>query len=467
MRKHPDPNAWNANGAHVGAPADMPHRFIAQHVASVLYQNTVVDNPRFGWDTVQSEEEFWHNSRKLMLNEVQLPDFTLTDWFPRAPGVFWSGRAFGVRAHVWSTEERWDNELGEYYSPLAKGDLIEDGGLGTIRLLPRKIDGEECWFATALKGLECHAGIPLMIPDRLLRRSGAKWGDRISLVGRVRFLHETGLQDTAASIHHARPLIVFVEHIERVHVRSSHADIVITPVALFDTLDESQVKYRYGRAGYAFVQCIAGSDPELNTATDWIERYVDKHRGQVITNFDQQRPILAGAPLSYQRLVDNSYDRSIVKGYAGNILIERIEQLHASITYQHIGDTHVGHKINVNGPAIINIDSVLRNVTQTIGDSRGLNPLQKTELESLIATMHSQLKGLAASHAEETKEIVDALEKAVSKAAAPSPEKKRSLLELSAKGLKDAAELVRDIAPDVAITAGQIAAFILGLRSTL
>jgi hypothetical protein len=63
----------------------------------------------------------------------------------------------------------------------------------------------------------------------------------------------------------------------------------------------------------------------------------------------------------------------------------------------------------------------------------------------------------------EAKEIADALEKAVANAAKPSQERKNNLLQLSAKGLKEAAELVKDTAPSILTTAEQIAKFIAGL----
>ncbi len=61
------------------------------------------------------------------------------------------------------------------------------------------------------------------------------------------------------------------------------------------------------------------------------------------------------------------------------------------------------------------------------------------------------------------KKIAEALEKAVANAAKPASDRKQSLLQLSAKGLKDAAELVKDIAPTILTTADLIAKFIVGL----
>src|SRR5262249_15955758 len=149
------------------------------------------------------------------------------------------------------------------------------------------IDGTDCWLATALTGVECHCGVPLAIPDALLRKTNMCWGDRVDLQGRVRFLQDVGLHDTASRVHHTRPLIVIVDQLIGLAPRRIHEPIIIAPVALFETNDG------YDRASYTFVQCEAGADSELDAAVDWIEKYVKKHGGSVITNFDEQRPVLA------------------------------------------------------------------------------------------------------------------------------------------------------------------------------
>jgi hypothetical protein len=123
----------------------------------------------------------------------------------------------------------------------------------------------------------------------------------------------------------------------------------------------------------------------------------------------------------------------------------------------------VGNRINVGGSAIINIDSVLSSVTQTIGAAPGLNSAQKAELDNMVQAIKTDLEVLKVTHPDETKAIADALEKAVVNVSKGPQERKKSLLELSAKGLKEAADLVKDIAPTVLTTAGLIAKFIVGL----
>jgi hypothetical protein len=78
-------------------------------------------------------------------------------------------------------------------------------------------------------------------------------------------------------------------------------------------------------------------------------------------------------------------------------------------------------------------------------------------------SLKADLARLKESQTDEAKEIADALEKVVANAAKPPQERKKNLLELSAKGLKEAAELVKDTAPSILSAADQIAKFIAGL----
>jgi NAD(P)-dependent dehydrogenase (short-subunit alcohol dehydrogenase family) len=228
----------------------------------------------------------------------------------------------------------------------------------------------------------------LAIPDAAIRHAGVYWGDRVNIQGRVRFLQDAGLDETAARVHHARPLIVFVDKLEGIVSRPLPEPIVISPVALFESRSDDE----YDRAHYTFVQCGSGSDAELDIAVEWIEQYTNKHMGRVITNFDEQRPSLADAPLSYQRLVAKNYDRNIITSFGGTIRVDRIDKLvQTSVYTHHYGGIHVGHKINVGGSAIINIDSVLSNVTQTIGAAPGLDSAQKSQLEGLVQSLRADL----------------------------------------------------------------------------
>ena len=319
-------SAQSTRGKHAQTSARNPSGFIEQHVSPLFFGNTVAASGS-GFRELRSEEEFYRHGDATVLQTVRLTGFRLSDWFPRAPGVFWSRHALRVREATWESESSFDPELGKFYSPRSKGDLIQDGGIGTIRLRTRRIDGEDCWMATAVSGEICHSGIPLAIPQRVLHNSDISWGDQVTIEGTVRFLQETGLEDIAAHIHHASPLVIFVSHLAGVRAGRHFSPIVITPVSLFEA--HSPRENRYDRIGYTFVHCPAGDITEYEAAAEWIEKYARIHNGRVVTNFDERYPVLADAPLSYQRLLSKTYDRTVIEHlhFQGNKLADSIDRV--------------------------------------------------------------------------------------------------------------------------------------------
>jgi hypothetical protein len=95
---------------------------------------------------------------------ISLREFYVCDWFPRTPGVFWTNSGVDARHSVYNWANGNDPELEHYLLPEAKVSLVETGGVGNVRLLPKAVDGVRCWFATAVRDNFCDAGIPLGRP---------------------------------------------------------------------------------------------------------------------------------------------------------------------------------------------------------------------------------------------------------------------------------------------------------------
>jgi hypothetical protein len=351
MNSHDVLPSGSEKGSHVVIPAEDPQSFIAQYLAPLFFwrtRNTSADNPQtvtpsylaslFFWRSSKalriftSEEQFWRAESNVLLGRVQLNGFKITDWFPRVPGIAWSDNARHIRDEIYRVEHKTDAKLGQYFLPESKRSLIEQGGIGTVRLRSRKIDGKDYWLATALSGIECYRGIPLAIPKEKFHLN---WGDEVEIRGHVGFLQDAGLDEIAAQVHHARPLIVFVDRLKGIRV-ANHQEIVITPVVLFET----------DKANYTFVQCEAGSDSEEDAAADWIETYATKFNGRVVTNFDEQRPILAEAPLSYQRLLRKTYEREALTQYAPYIDQRKIFNVYGPAA--SVGDANTVENVTIN-----------------------------------------------------------------------------------------------------------------------
>jgi hypothetical protein len=86
----------------------------------------------------------------------------------------------------------------------------------------------------------------------------------------------------------------------------------------------------------------------------------------------------------------------------------------------------------------------LENVTQTIGAS-GVDDSTKTQLVALIKQLSDALAKVPAAQKVDAEAISDAAAEVVAKATKPNPNKKT--LEISGKGLLEAAKGIADVVP--------------------
>lgn len=149
------------------------------------------------------------------------------------------------------------------------------------------------------------------------------------------------------------------------------------------------------------------------------------------------------------------------RGRAGD---DRAESYATQITnYFFQGEVHMGHVINTGDRSIVNVESSLRNTQQVIGDSNHFTEAEKAQLDGLVSALRAEIASLAEAHAAEASLIAQRLDELLGLANHPKEQRKRSLLDISAKGLKEAAGALADIAPTVLDIAAKVAGFVLGL----
>lgn len=326
--------------------------------------------------------------------------------------------------------------------------LIEEGGLGTIRLRPRRIEDTDCWLGTAVMGPQCSGGIPLAIPNTLIEENSFEWGSFVQLSGEVRYLHDIDVIEPTYAVRYARPLVVLVEEMKVIKNKQAAGPIIISPVVLFDDGQTRKTKKRRDfydpSVQYTFVQCPADGDNATDFAATWLEKYATKHGGRVVTNFDEQCPIMADAPLSYQRFVKKTYDRTIIENLHmnGGKLADRIDHLtteYAMTVSVTLGDGNVIHG-----------DLVIAN---SIRDSfnRAKESNVDKKLKKLLEQLSSQVGTMVKEVDPETAgAIARDLETLTKEATSPKP--RRQWWQLSATGLKEAAIAVKDIGKPVVET---------------
>ncbi len=452
--KNPE-NFLQRDDAPYALGAFSPRTFV--HQLLQVFMSTSTKGKKAKGDTEKlvfnSEQDFWNNLN--LLADVSLESFRISDWFPRTPGLYWKQEAAHARLHIEGNKSDRNDALGSYYKPAFKSELIESGGIGSIRLRPRQIDDEFCWYGTAYTGRFCHMGVPLIIPERLLRKTGLTWGECVTLTGRVRFLQNVGLEEISNQQSGTRPLILFVEKIEG-GAKKKPEPFFVSPVVMFKR-EKEWIDYGYPpQHQYTFVNCEP-TEAQLSDAAGWMERYAAQFEGELVTNFDEQSPLLADAPLSYQRLLTKTYDKPIIQNLLGKVVIKSLKHLEVKEMVM------TQNNVKVGGNAIINIDSELKNVTQTINASTGLKSKQKLKLDDLVQQLKAELKPIEASHSEEVQAITESVQKAVNAASKPEAERKKPFIDLSADGLLRTAKLVADVAPAAVHAAGQLATYLQGL----
>lgn len=268
-------------------------------------------------------EEFW----KDVLNEklgaerlVTLDQMRLFEWFPRNPGLFHTDEARFARAeaenHIRNIEER-DYEAfrsdadappdhaaliravtggkgptrTQIFTPRGKLSMLQ-GGIGCVRLQPALLDdGSRAWFMSATSTTAPDEGIPLLVPDSLYQLNIDRIRDvgfaTVRLRGRTRFIAErfTDLYAVRAGIPR---LYVEVEEIEDAGPDLDYGLVSVAASFVAEIDGQTSIYAAYVTFDPGF------KDARANAARWMREEYVKGYyKGEVLTDFDQQRPTIS------------------------------------------------------------------------------------------------------------------------------------------------------------------------------
>ena len=153
--------------------------------------------------------------------------------------------------------------------------------------------------------------------------------------------------------------------------------------------------------------------------------------------------------------MDNSGDNITMGNVenSGNMAIGRGAQASSS------GDT-----FNMSGNfsgANVNIKSTLTNVTQSIGNLPQTGDDDKAELNRLLAELNDTLQQIPENRADEAETITELLKTLVDQASASKP---KPLLKITGDGLKQAAQNIADIMPNVLSIATKIVGILIPFK---
>jgi len=292
----------------------------------------------------QFNEEQLYDTRR-----VTLEHFHLFEWFPQAPGVFHSRRGKQVRrlAHGhWveqqsSPKERSDTEQlarRGYYTLGGKTAMLE-GGVGTVRLRPRQLQGgEEYYFMTASSNGICHEGFPVVVPRRLygqIKEKIREYGAAPAIIsGEMRYIPKNGVSlfDNRRDI---PALYLYVDQLQMLpQPRTEVTRFRVSAAVTFSVEDDYYATYT------TFDPASAES---IEKASGWLEEFYVKelHQGEVVTDFDEVKPRFPTAVLGMPKVMNGRLDPDQVRRVLG------ISQEKIRIINNNIGGVYIDGNISV------------------------------------------------------------------------------------------------------------------------
>lgn len=405
-----------------------------------------------------SNQNFWREvlgGQRLALRWVELIDFKIVDWFPRTPGLFHTHEAQRARSYA---EAYIVEEHGiRFYEPQGKAHMIE-GGIGSIRFKPLKIDSEDCWLCTATSDRYCHSGIPLAIPNVIMQKVDTKFNCKVT--GQVKFLPEFLSKDYFYHMSRIPQIYVFVDAIELLSKEKLASPVNITPMVFFKgdfkELSRNPGRRREQVGNVTYVTCRVDNLIELDKAADWLEWYAERYGGEVITNFDEQRPTFRDAPFSLQNVMNGNLDIYRMHEFRiehADIVCDTVNNIHSEKTTMTQIDVQLGNGVTIHGDFVV--ANSIKDSFNKVSSSSAPNDLKNLlkELATAVGKMTEQLPK------ETAQQVARDLDTLIAEATSPAPRKQ--WWQLSVDGLKKAAQDIGEIGKPVIELAGLLVPLLL------
>lgn len=434
--------------------------------------------------TYGRNERVWSDvlARKLnVASHVRLDGFELNEWMPFSAGTFHTADGRREREHArhlllydgGSGTSAPLSKLralvpgidprslgpGKIYSSAGKGGMIA-GGVGCVRLKPRRLNGDDVWFASATSSSVAHEGMVVAVPADLYRRHvdelAVKGSVRCTLVGELRFV-ENEFRDRYGT--GVPQLYLHVSELTRVGHATQPLRISV-PIS-FQGAD--------GSVNAAYANFWAGETHGVERAARWLEEvYVRRfYSGTVITDFDEQVSWFAKTELALDRVMGGTLDpqqagavaRRLGLGeHMTTVIVERVE-LNGTLTAGRIETVSQDRVINIGEGAHVGGNVVIADEIQGSFNNIQQLPDDRAELRELLEKLAKAVEETArAAPEEDAKTLGMDLETLTKELAADAP--RRRWYELSLDSLQETATKLGAIGIPILELATKVAALI-------
>ena len=254
---------------------------------------------------VHSNKEFWRYAKERDFSSgqvINLKDFTIIEWIPFSPGLYYTEDAMLARREA----ERHINYRHREYTPSGKISMV-NGGVGSIRLIPKLINNKEYNILGATSTGISHQGLPLLVSNRIYQRyiDQIKYNRGISatIVGRVRLIQDSKI--IRANYYRGMPKYC-IEVEDLVNVENVYEDVFVTVAIAYRNSGALRPSWTYTTIE------PDKRDNHLGIAAEWLAKYMERYAGEkggfhsnILNDFDEHVEWFPNTDFRLNNIIEN------------------------------------------------------------------------------------------------------------------------------------------------------------------
>lgn len=363
--------------------------------------------------SLSKNDEFWRsaiNSNLISGQIVKLQKFKILEWIPTSPGLFHTSfarmeRGEALRRHFENEKRRGNKNKDPNFIELRPGDKrsMVKGGIGSLRLGSKRIDGKVKHIMCATSNGISHEGIVLLLEEehhsKLISEIQEGKNPTVNLTGRIMLIPKE-LSLISFEFHRDVPkFYIDVEELELLKNDTPNQGVVSVAI----TYAREENLKEYDAFSFSFCQFSPSeTNRKLDGVTDWLRNYAMKYS-------ESESPIIVGDFDEYY----NHFEKvqfPITDIANGMISVENLHKFQKLFDF-NINETTMGDKNIFNKSQIGAVGSNAKSTKNKFQQNNYSFPenLNFEDLSNQLSKLKDSLKSKA-NTAEEFKAISEVAE---------------------------------------------------------
>jgi len=261
-----------------------------------------IGNVKANDKTYQHNSDFWIEALNSRLNPgqiIKLDNFLILEWIPSSPGLYHtmpaiSERTQAKRRHYRNIAKQGNTEIDPELIELRPGDKrsMVNGGIGSLRLGPKQMDGRLKYVMGASSNGLSHAGIIVLLEQedyfKVIEEINKGINPRVNLIGRLMIVPK---DQSLINIEYHSDVPRFYLEVEKLSItKDSKPDEGLVSVAItFSKEEEIKASNAFS---YSFCQFVPSmTNRKMEDVIDWLRNYAVKYSKSdspiIVGDFDE------------------------------------------------------------------------------------------------------------------------------------------------------------------------------------